>query len=114
MAFGGKSSKLGYANKRTEMWGEMREWLRDGGSIPPTTDPDGAQLYEELKAPERLPMIKDGVVALEPKEAIKKRVGFSPNIADALALSFARPVIKRDKLQESKSGLYGTNYDPTA
>ena len=114
IAFGGKSSKPEYYNKRTEIWGEMREWLRDGGSIPPTTDKDGAQLYEELKAPERLPMIKDGVIALESKESMKKRLGFSPNIADALALSFARPVAKRDKILEGKSGSYGQSYDPTA
>ena len=114
IAFGGKSSKPEYYNKRTEIWGEMREWLRDGGSIPPTTDKDGAQLYEELKAPERLPMIKDGVIALESKESMKKRLGFSPNIADALALSFARPVAKRDKILEGKSGYYGQSYDPTA
>ena len=88
--------------------------MRDGGSIPPTTDQAGSQLYEELKAPERLPMIKDGVIALESKESMKKRVGFSPNIADALALSFARPVIKRDKILERKSDSYGSNYDPTA
>lgn len=114
IAFGSKSNRADFSNKRTEMWGEMREWLRDGGSIPPTTDPVGSQLYDELKAPERLPMIKDGVIALEPKEAIKKRVGFSPNIADALALSFARPVFKRDKILESKSDSYGSSYDPTS
>lgn len=113
VAFGGKSNRPEFSNKRTEMWAEMREWLRDGGSIPPTKDTVGSQLYDELKAPERLPMIKDGVIALEPKEAIKKRVGFSPNIADALALSFARPVRKRDKILEQQSYSYGSNYDPT-
>jgi hypothetical protein len=113
VAFGSKSGKKGYSNKRTEMWAEMREWLRDGGAIPPTTDKNGSTLYEELKAPERLPMIKDGIIALESKESIKKRLGFSPNIADALALSFARPVRKRDKMKSQQANSYGSNYDPT-
>ncbi|QHJ83820.1 MAG: hypothetical protein [Bacteriophage sp.] len=114
VAFGSKSGKRGYLNKRTEMWAEMREWLRDGGAIPPTTDKHGSVLYEELKAPERLPMIKDGIISLESKESIKKRLGFSPNIADSLALSFARPVRKRDKMESNRSNnSYGANYDPT-
>lgn len=114
IAFGGKSSKREYLNKRTEMWAEMREWLKDGGAIPPTTDKNGSVLYEELKAPERLPMVKDGVIALESKESIKKRLGFSPNVADSLALTFARPVRKRDKIAESRNSNYGASYDPTA
>ena len=50
----------------------------------------------------------------ESRIGLKKRVGFSPNIADALALSFARPVIKRDRISDGNSGSYGASYDPTA
>lgn len=113
--FGGKSSNPMYKNKRTQIWAEMRKWLSEGGAIPP--DP---QLRDDLKAPERLPTA-DGVIALESKEAIKKRVGFSPNKGDAIALTFARPVRKRDKIiqdviNNSNSSYnplnYGGNYDP--
>lgn len=106
--FGGKSSSPAYKNKRTQMWGQMREWLAAGGAIPP--DP---QLRDDLKAPERLPTA-DGVIALEPKEAIKKRVGFSPNKGDALALSFARPVRKRDRIIEDIINYSQSDYDPLA
>lgn len=106
VAFGGKSSNIQYKNKRTQMWGDMREWLAAGGAIPPDQE-----LYKDLKAPERLPT-KDGVIALEPKEAIKKRVGFSPNKGDALALSFARPVRKRDRIIKDIEQYANQNYDP--
>lgn len=108
VAFGGKSSNPQYKNKRTQMWGDMRAWLAAGGAIPPDQE-----LYDELKAPERMPTA-DGVIALEPKEAIKKRVGFSPNKADALALTFARPVRKRDKIIEDIQEFSNSNYDPLA
>lgn len=106
VAFGGKSSHPQYKNKRTQMWGDIRDWLKAGGAIPPDE-----QLRDDLKAPERMPTA-DGVIALEPKEAIKKRVGFSPNKADALALSFARPVRKRDKVVQDMADYSQSDYNP--
>ena len=76
----------GYANKRSEMWALTREWLREGGAIP-----DDQVLFDDLIGPETLPRL-DGKVALETKEHMRKRQLPSPNRADALALSFARPV----------------------
>jgi hypothetical protein len=79
----------GYLNKRAEMWGLTKEWLRQGGSIPEDT-----VLYEDLIGPETLPRL-DGKIALESKEDMKKKGLQSPNRADALALSFAFPVTDR-------------------
>lgn len=107
VAFAGKSSSPAYNNKRSQMWGEMREWLKEGGAIPPDN-----QLRDELKSVELLANSKN-IIMLEPKAAIKKRVGFSPNKADALALSFARPVRKRDSiLIDQQQQDYGAGYDP--
>jgi hypothetical protein len=84
--FGSASSDPGYRNKRAEMWGLMRDWLKSGGSIPPEQE-----LYDDLIGPEVIPRL-DGVIQLESKEDMKKRGLPSPNLADALALSFAYPV----------------------
>lgn len=87
--FSSSPTDRGYVNKRAEMWGLMRDWLREGGSIP-----DDQVLYEDLIGPETLPRL-DGRIALESKEDMRRRHLPSPNRGDALALSFAAPVAKR-------------------
>lgn len=81
--FGSKAGKAGYLNKRSEMWADMRDWLKEGGSIE-----EDDTLYQDLIGPETLPRL-DGAIALESKEDMKKRGVPSPNRADALALTFA-------------------------
>ena len=85
--FGSAPVKAGqYANKRAEMWGEMAAWLKAGGALPP-----GGELRADLCA-----SVYDfdvaGRLRLEPKEKIKERTGRSPDLGDALALTFAFPV----------------------
>lgn len=80
----GKAIDPRYMNKRAEMWFEMANWLRRGGQLPNLPD-----LAKELTAPTYF--FQNGKFQLEPKEQIKKRLGFSPDIADALALTFAQP-----------------------
>lgn len=70
-----------YSNKRTENWVRMRDWIRRGGQLP--NDP---MLKTELMMP--LLLIHGGKFALEAKEQIKKRVGRSPDRADALSQTF--------------------------
>lgn len=74
-----------YANKRAEMWGYMRDWLK-GGSIP--NDPD---LASELTSVEYGYSVLRGQdsIQLEKKADMKKRGLASPDQADALALTFA-------------------------
>ncbi len=71
-----------YFNKRTEMWVRMRDWIRKGGCLPKDAD-----LSKELTCPKLF--FHGGVFRLEEKEQIKKRLGFSPDKADALAQTFA-------------------------
>lgn len=97
--FGGGPGDKGYLNKRAEMWGTMREWLRDGGQIP-----DDQKLCDDLVGPEGYEVMTGknaGKIYLESKDDMKKRGIPSPNRADALALSFALPVKKRNRLLES-------------
>ena len=64
-----------YANKRAEMWGYMRDWLR-GGSIP--DDPD---LVEELTGIQFGYIFREGrdTIILEKKADMKKRGLSSPD-----------------------------------
>ena len=88
----------GYANRRAEMWDSLRKWLRDGGAIP-----DDYELTKELAAPT---YTYDGQsrLKLETKEVIRERVGFSPDRADALALTFAEPVVAASDFEYMETG----------
>lgn len=89
VSFAEAPSDSGYLNKRAEMWGCIKQWLKSGGAIPP----DNA-LRDDLIGPETVAR-PDGRIQLESKKNMKDRGIPSPNRADALALSFARPVRKR-------------------
>lgn len=82
--FSGKSDDPRYFNKRAEMWFRMAEWVKRGGALP-----QDAELRKELAAPTYT--FQKGKFLLEPKEKIKDRLGFSPDRADALCLTFADP-----------------------
>jgi hypothetical protein len=85
--FGGKAGRARYVNKRTEMWFEMRDWLTSGGVIP-----NHMQLKQDMATPTYRFTAGQDVYALESKDDIKKRIGRSPDLGDALALTFAYPV----------------------
>ena len=86
VGFAEKAIKDGFANKRAEMWSDMKDWLKEGGRIE-----DDQTLFNDLISPEAL-INNRGQLQLESKEQMKKRGLPSPNIADALALTFAFPV----------------------
>jgi hypothetical protein len=94
--FGGKPDGLGFltgddgvkfANKRAEIWGMMRSWLKSGGAIP-----DDPQLRSELTNLQ-YGFNAQNEIQLEKKEDMKKRGLSSPDIADALAITFAQMVV---------------------
>ena len=88
--FGSKSRKpLMWGNKRAEMWGEMREWLKTAHV------PKDRQLKTDLTSPMRKPDSK-GTIFLEGKKEMKARGLASPDAADALAVTFAFPVAHRE------------------
>ena len=105
--FGGKPLSPTYNNKRTEMWDNIRIWLDDGGALPNHTD---------LKTDLCVPLYKfdsGNRLQLESKDDIKKRGGRSPDLGDALALTFSYPVAAK------KIGHFGfkeeavmADYDP--
>ena len=87
--FGGKPTNPRYHNKRSEIWDGIRIWLDEGGAIPNNT---------ELKTDLCIPTYKFDAgnrLQLETKDEIKKRGMRSPDLGDALALTFAHPVAPR-------------------
>ena len=106
VAFGGRATAAArYVNKRTEMWDAMRKWLQAGGALP-----DAAELKTELATPE-YSFDAANRMKLEPKEDVKERLGRSPDVADALALTFAYPVAPRDGRRRARLARANTTYD---
>jgi hypothetical protein len=87
--FGGKASDDRYANKRAEMWLEMAEWVKGGAALP-----DSPELRSDLCSP-TYKHNAAGRFLLESKEDMKKRGLPSPDVGDALAITFAFPVASK-------------------
>ena len=84
--FGSHPNSDRYLNKRVEIWVAVRDWIREGGKL---------QRNDTLKAELTAPITwrdEKGRIHLEPKDAIKERLGHSTDLADALALTFAVPI----------------------
>ena len=88
--FGGKPTMEKYQNKRAEMWHKMSLWIREGGAIP-----DNIALRTDLCAPLFDYSNTAGKMALEKKDDIRERIGVSPDMGDALALTFAVDAMPR-------------------
>lgn len=72
-------------NLRARMWRDMREFLKNGASLP-----NDAELGTELSALQYL--FRGGELLMESKDDAKRRGVKSPDRADSLALTFAIPV----------------------
>lgn len=86
-----------WQNKRSEMWGAMREWLKTA-SIP--TD---RRLKDDLTSPKKQFNSK-GAILLEGKKEMKARGLPSPDAADALCVTFAFSVAHRQPSGRESKG----------
>jgi hypothetical protein len=85
--FGAKAiNDTRYANKRAEMWDACREWLEGGGVIP-----NEPAIKSDLISP-TYSYDPSNRIKLESKDDMKKRGLPSPDVADALVLTWAFPV----------------------
>lgn len=75
-----------YENRRAEQWCTMAEWVKDRGSLPPSL----GEIVPELTQVQYT-FTSKGRLIIEPKADVKGRLGYSPDLADALALTFALP-----------------------
>ena len=88
--FGWKAkNSIMWGNKRAEMWGTMKDWLRSAAL------PQDRQLKADLTGPLKKPN-SSGTVFLEGKKEMRSRGLASPDAADALAVTFAYPVAHRE------------------
>ena len=87
--FGWKAKNpIMWGNKRAEIWGAMREWLKTAAVQ------EDRQLKNDLTGPKTKPD-STGTIYLESKKDMKSRGLASPDAADALAVTFAFPVASR-------------------
>ena len=82
------------------MWGNMREWLRSGAI---DNDPE---LIADLTGVEYGYVLRDGrdAIQLERKEDMKRRGLASSDDGDALALTFAYPVLASSAARSRRPG----------
>lgn len=85
-----------YINRRAEMWYSLKAWL--DGDLPVMV-PNDDTLHSDLSAV-RYIYDSSSRRKLESKEAMRKRGIRSPDLGDALALTFAEPV--RNHLKQAK------------
>ena len=76
-----------YRNKRAECWVGMRDWFAE----KPVQIPDSDEIMADILAPSYSYDSK-GRILIQAKDEIKKATGRSPDIGDALSLTFAEPV----------------------
>lgn len=96
-----------YRNKRAEMWDRMREWLAHG------ILPNDKDIVSDLTGIE-YKYTQSQQLQLESKEDMRKRGLASPDLADALSLTFARNIARRDARLSGRRGrgkvAAGTDY----
>lgn len=81
--FGGKADDPRYFNKRTEMYFRLAEWIKSGGCLP-----HQPELSRELCA--HTYWYEASKMRLTEKDQVKAELqGHSPDLSDALALTFA-------------------------
>ena len=92
--FAGKPESPRYYNKRAEIYFEMVEWMRAGGALHRSL----ADIKREL--PVMTYSYKGDKLLIEPKDKLKQRLGRSPDVSDALSVSFSVKIRPRDKIEE--------------
>lgn len=105
--FAGKAADYRYFNKRSEMYFELAKWVKAGGALPA----GDKELKEELCATTYV--FQGDKFRIIEKELIKAQIGRSPDRADALALTFAFPVVKKADAARSRQR-NAREYDPYA
>lgn len=89
--FAAASNRKECANKRAQIWCDMRDWLSSGGAIS-----DDRDLRDDLVNQEYFYDAKNRIQLVK-KEDMKKLGLASPDDGDGLALTFAEPVHQPDE-----------------
>jgi hypothetical protein len=90
--FGGKAlDPENNYNRTAEMYRKAREWLEDKPVSIHCDDKLASALQAELSARKHT-WHNNSQLRMEPKAEVKKRLGYSPDTADAFILTFAEPI----------------------
>lgn len=104
-----------YRYKVDEMYGDMKDALAKGLVLPENEgiNSTGYELYEQLTQREFGYTAKQQM-SLESKDDMRKRIGCSPDISDALALTYAQEIAPDDLPGDAGFRNSGPNpdYDP--
>ena len=84
------SDRSRWYNLRAEIWHKMATWVADGAAIVDERGEAGQTLASELLSVHTKPG-SERVIQIESKDDVIKRLGRSPDGADALACTFALP-----------------------
>lgn len=76
-----------FVNRRSEMWSQIKDWLIEGADLPRNDELASDLTGLKYKYDSR------GRLLMEKKDDAKARGVRSPDLADALALTFYRPVV---------------------
>lgn len=83
-------SKHKYRNRRAEIWDLMREWFDDPAGVQvPDTDAFQGDVCAPVRGKGATAFDSAGRLMLEAKDHIRERLGYSPDLGDAAALTFA-------------------------
>ena len=91
--FGGAAENKAYANKRAELFFNLKKGLQEHGMKGLNEE-----IRRELQAT-RYKLNNSNKLQIIPKDEIKLAIGRSPDYADALALSFNQPIIPSEALE---------------
>ena len=108
------TDNMTYRYKGDEMWGRMRHGLRRL-CLPPFNTKIGQLLRADLTQREFAYTVTGHKIHLEPKKDMKARGVDSPDIADALALTYAEDVVALPfghGLEPSSTARVISEYDP--
>lgn len=96
------SLPMSYLNVRAELWGKMREHIDTRLCLPEDGD-----LFKQLTSIRYKLLKNETVLQMEAKSDMKDRGLESPDRADALALTFAFNISRRDKQRGTNGGAGG-------
>jgi hypothetical protein len=95
-----------YKTVRDELWLAGADWVKKGGVLPKIPE-----MVRELIEPTY--SFIGGKFVVEPKDLVKKRLGYSPDLADGLFQTFALPDAPADIMQRlADRSRASTDYHP--
>lgn len=97
-----------YDNRRAEMWDVMRDWFDDPAGVQiPDLDELHADLTSAVWGKGATRHKSNNELIIESKDSIRERLGFSPDLGDAAALTFAVPIAANTDFGEYEEAVHG-------